>query len=431
VTHTGSATDPVGRPRVPRDTGLRSLALLSTVSVLAGLLLVGVIAAPPGPSEPPAVPSPPSVPIATPIAVAPRPVVRVPASIDATGATDVTVALQAFFDAVPDGSTVQMTADAVYWVDGTLRLTGRHDIDLEGAGATIEARTIVDTNRRNISLRNSTWIRIANLTIRGANPTPGVLDEAHQFEHGISIEGGSDIEIASVTIENPRGDCIYVGDADGTLGWAARISIHDSVCRGPGRNGVAIVAGRDIRIESNTFQAIGLHVVDIEPNRTDGLSGTEAVRPVQGAANVAVIANRIIGPVSGYFFAANGWGPIDGLNVLDNVLKEAPLRITIQPLPVSGFIRSRIVVRGNRSDTPFDSTNGAAMSFTRNVDLTVRDNVGPLYGPGSTLIEVIDSCRIDIGGNRFPGGALEVEGAAGACPVLSAAAQVSVGVGAP
>lgn len=393
------------------------------------VLLVGLNSGLRRPDGPAIVPSPPAIPISTPTPVSPRPVTTVPAFIDASGATDVTAALQAFLDAVPNGSTIRMMAGARYRVDGTLKLTRRNDLDWDGAGATIEATTIVNTNRRNISLYDSTWIRIHDLTIRGANPTAGAFDEAHQFEHGIWIDGGSDIEVASVTIENPRGDCVYIGDADGLLPWATRISIHDVVCRGPGRNGVSIVGGRDIRVESSAFETVGLHVVDIEPNRIDGQGDTGAARHAEGAANVAVIANRVSGRVPGYFVAANGWGPIDGLSVLDNVLEGAALRITVQPLPDSGFIRAGVLIRGNRSDTPYGSTNDAAMTFTRNVDLTVRDNVGPLTGPGTALIEVRDSCRIDIADNEFPGGAVEVRGAAGACPVRTAPDQASVGYG--
>ncbi len=400
------------------------LAPLAAGALLVVIAVVGATFLLPMPSAGPVVaPSPPTVPVSSPHPVQPRPVVRLPDSIDATGATDVTDALQSFLDGVPDGSTIQMAAGGRYRVDETLWLIARHDLEWDGSDATIEATTLVTTNRRNISLSDSTWIRIHDLTIRGANPEPGTFDEAHQFEHGIWIDGGSDIEIAAVAIENPWGDCVYIGDGEGRLAWAERISIHHSACSGPGRNGIAVVGGRDIRIESNAFEAVGLHVVDIEPNRVDGRGGTEEARPVQGAANVAVLENRITGPVPGYFFAANGWGKVDGLIVHNNVLTQAPLRITVQPLPESGFIRTGITIQGNRSDTAYDAADDAAMRFTRTTDLTVRGNVAPLTGAGSALIEIRDSCRIDVGGNEYPGGALELRGVAGACPAAAVAVQ--------
>jgi len=427
VTRAGHNRPRIGlRPDVsgPR----RRTSLLAPLSAGASLVVIAVLGATfllGAPSDGPAVvPSPPTVPVSSPLPVNPRPVARVPDSIDATGATDVTDALQSFLDNVEDGSTIQMHAGGRYRVDETLWLVGRHDLEWDGSGATIEATTEVATNRRNISLSDSTWIRIHDLTIRGTNPAPSTFDEAHQFEHGIWIDGGSDIEIAAVAIENPRGDCIYIGDGDGSLAWAERISIHDSTCKAPGRNGIAVVGGRDVRIESNAFEAVGLHVVDIEPNRVDGRGGTEEARPVQGAANVAVLENGITGPVPGYFFAANGWGKIDGLIVRNNELAQAPLRITVQPLPESGFIRTGIIIQGNRSDTAYDAADDAAMRFTRTTDLTVRGNLGPLTGAGSALVEIRESCRIDVGGNEYPGGALELRGIAGACPAATAATLV-------
>ena len=430
------AADPGPQPQIRRRLRDRSLvrpaAAFSLGAIaLAVVLLLNVLPSQSDPSDVPLVaPSPLVVSVAPPSSVTSRQLVSVPSSIDDTGSTDVTDVLQSFIDAVPDGSTIRMAAGGLYRVEGTLRLRGRMNLDWDGAGATIEATTIVDTNRRNIWIDNSRWIRIHDLTIRGANPIPGEFAEAHQFEHGIWIDGGSDIEIADVTIERPRGDCVYVGDADGALDWAARISIHDSSCHGPGRNGVAIVAGHDIRIEANRFERVGLHVVDIEPNRTDGRDGTQ-LRPVQGATNVAVIGNQVEGPVTGYFFAANGWGPIARLNVLDNVLHGSALRMTVQPLLDSGYVRAEVVIRGNQSNSPYDATEDAAMTFTRNVDLTIRGNSGPLKGAGSALIEVRDSCRVDIGGNVFPGGAAEVRGGPTACPVATNARQAPAGDGAP
>lgn len=403
--------------------GRRRLLVVVALVVAIGLIGIAVVGPRLGPtssldpSAPAVVPPMPS--IAPPVATE-RPIADVPADIDPTGATDVTAELQAFFDTSPNGSRIRLAAGATYRADGILRLDGRSDLELDGAGATIRATTIVDENRRNLNLRDARRIWIHDLTLQGVNPDPGVLDEEHQFEHGIWIDGGSDIAIERVTIVDPRGDCLYLGVADGTLPWVERVTFVDSGCRGAGRNGVAIVGARDVRIEGNTFERIGLHVIDIEPNRTDGREGTPA-RPVQGAADVAVVGNRVTGPIAQYFVAANGWGEIDGLTVRDNTLLGAGLRITVQPLEGSGYVRSRILVSGNRSDTAYEAgRNGAAMRFTRAIDLTVRDNDAIVSGEGAVLVELRASCRVDVGGNRFSGIVQELRGAPGDCPVVEA-----------
>ena len=47
-------------------------------------------------------------------------VVTAPTSIDATGATDVTAALQSFLDSTPDGSTVLLQPAGRYRIEGSL-----------------------------------------------------------------------------------------------------------------------------------------------------------------------------------------------------------------------------------------------------------------------------------------------------------------------
>lgn len=404
---------------------LRIVALASVVALVvlgssaADLLSPAPSTAPPATPVLPESPTPPEPTEAAPTA-AERPVVSMPPSVDASGTADVTDDVQALIDAAPDGSIIRLTPGGQYRVDGILRLEGRKDLDIDGAGATLEATTIVDTNRRTLYLRGSERIVIHDLTIVGVNPAPGVLDEAHQFEHGIWIDGGSDITIERVTIRRPRGDCVYLGTADGAFDWVQRVRLVDSTCRGAGRNGIAIVGASDVRIEGNTFEELGLHVVDIEPNRTDGHDGGEP-KPVQGARRVAVVDNRVIGPIQGYFFAANGWGRVDELAVVGNVLTGTGMRITVQPLPGSGYIRSSVLIVGNTSDTAYRAgKGGAAMRFTRAVDLTVRDNTGPVEGADAALIEIRESCRVDIGGNSFPGGDLEVRGEPTTCPVPTA-----------
>jgi len=57
--------------------------------------------------------------------------VYTPTGIDQTGVSDVTEELRAFFETVPDGSTVRFPADASYRVEGTLLFPDRHDFTID------------------------------------------------------------------------------------------------------------------------------------------------------------------------------------------------------------------------------------------------------------------------------------------------------------
>jgi Right handed beta helix region len=385
--------------------GVASLAILAAI---AGTVL--------SPAPPPSVPpvgspaGPNPLPTATPAPT--RAVVEVPPSIDATGASDVADQLQAVIDAAPDDAVIRLGTNATYRVETALVLDRRTGLEIDGRGATLMLVESDRSRRRNLWLVDATSIEIHDLTLVGSNPDPGVLNEDRQFEHGIWVDGGGSIKVERVTIENPWGDCLYLGDRDGRLPWVDGLVLRDSTCQGAGRNGVSIVAGRNVRIEGNTFGGIGLHAVDIEPNRTE---------QVQGADRVAVTGNRVDGPVADYFFAANGWGPIGNLTVEDNVLSGVALRMTVAPVKGSGYIRRAVRVADNRSDTAFQGDGAAALQFRDVIGLTVTGNVVPLDGGGAALVQVDDSCQVTISGNRFPGGATEWQGSIGQCPIESPA----------
>ena len=336
-----------------------------------------------------------------------RPVVDVPASIDPTGRTVVTSQLQAVIDAAPDGSLIRFGERASYLIDSGLVLEGRTGLEIDGRGATVTLGASDKSRRRNLWLVGSNEISIHDLHLVGSNPAPGVLDEARQFEHGIWVDSGSDISIRAVSIENPWGDCVYLGDRDGRMPWVDGLDLTGGSCRGAGRNGVSIVAGRNVRIEDNTFGTIGLHAVDLEPNQGD---------TVQGADGVSVTNNRVDGAIEYYFVAANGWGPIANLSITGNVLLGAPLRITVKPVEGSGYLRKAIRVVDNTSDTVFDGEGASPLEFRDVVGLTVTGNTAPIVR-SAPMIRVQNSCQVEISGNTYPGGSTEWRGSVGLCPV--------------
>ncbi|HET7026195.1 MAG TPA: right-handed parallel beta-helix repeat-containing protein [Candidatus Limnocylindrales bacterium] len=405
----GPASDSSARLGSRRRTILVVLVAAAGVVALAGGAATLHLGTAPATAPPVEMPRPPVSPDAAGSdASVDRPVVDIPSTIDATGTSDVIAPLQAAVDAAPDGSVVRFPPNAVYRISVGLTLEHRHDLELDGRGARLELDDGTAGRRRNLWLVESTGIRIGDLALVGANPRSGVFQDDRQFEHGIWVDGGSDIEITDVRIDRPWGDCLYLGDHDGASDWASRIWFHDSSCEGAGRNGVAVVAARDVTIERNHIANIGYHAVDLEPNETV---------PVQGAARVAIVHNTVVGPVGQYFLAANGWGPIDDLRVENNTLEGTPLRVTVQPLPDSGYVRRDVLISGNRSDTAYSIGGTAAMTFGRVVGLDVERNVAPIDDGATSLISLMDSCDVTITGNQVSGGGREIDGRAGACPI--------------
>ncbi len=380
----------------------RRLSVALAVTVLAGLLVGRALIAGSGspPSEPPGSASPPpeSSPSPDPSispsrlpSTSPGPIVNVPAAIDSTGATDVTGAIQAVLDGAPDGATVRFPAGGKYLLSGTLELTARHDLTLDGGGATLRNSAASGAAKPVIRLTGSDGLTIRDLTLVGANPQPGVYAPSREHDHGISIVGSTHIVLAGLSVEQPSGDCVYVADQAGS--WSDGVSVVDSTCRGPGRNGVAVVGGRNIDVEGTTFVNVGYHVLDLEPNQGP---------PLEGAANVTFQTNTVRAPVAQFVIAANGWGPVDEVTVQANTLIGLALRITVAPAAGSGYRRTGFVISANRSDTIADEPD-PLMQFEATDGLTITGNVQPL-AKSTVLAGVANSCRVTIEGNQVGSG---------------------------
>ncbi len=346
---------------------------------------------PPPTPNPTPVPTPRPTPVPTPKPT-PKPtppagnVYTVPASIDSSGGSDVTTALNSFIASVPNGSTISFKANGRYRSEGILSVVSRSNLTFDGNGATIYATSNTSANRRNWNVKSSSGITFEQMTVQGANPNPGTYDPNHEFEHGFWIDGSSGIEISHVTMTRNRGDCVYLSDAGGALPWSSNIWIHDSTCTGNGRMGIAIVAARHVTIEHNMFSSIAYQVFDLEPNKQF---------PAQGSSYVTIRNNTIHGPLKDYLVGADGWGPIDHLTVSGNEVIGGTLRITVRPMAGSGYRRAAIVITDN---TATASSSGPLMYFAANDGLTVTGNTQPLSS--GSLTTVSNSTDVHISGNK-------------------------------
>src|SRR5574343_1805274 len=266
-------TGPAGPPGVEDPaTSARIDALEARVAALEGT--------PPPPPPPPA-----SRPFPAPVTTR---TVAVPATIDATGATDVAGALQTFLASVPDGSVITFPAGGIYRLDRGISLQSRHNLVFEGNGATLRLAGsgasmwstgfVVYGTPASVS-----DIVVLEFVIEGSNPRTGsaLYDPAGEAQHGVGVYGGSRIEVAGCTIRRTWGDALYVSNG-AAADWAAGVWMHDCGATDIGRMGVAIVAGRDVTVERNRLDRIGCGVFDIEPDLD-----------AQGADGIAFVDNAV------------------------------------------------------------------------------------------------------------------------------------------
>jgi hypothetical protein len=350
-----------------------------------------------------------SVMIAVPAAARPPAPAQSAGDIDATGRSDVTAGLQALFDRTPDGGVVQLRAAADYRVEGTLVLEDRHGLRIEGNGARIFATTRGDRTRSQLQFVGGSDLVVRNVEIQGANPNAGLDEGAYvaelEAQHAIDLHGVTDLELDRVNLHDTYGDFVYLTnhDDDGQR-WSQKVWIHDSTFARSGRQGIALVAARDVVIEHNRFTDVRRATIDLEPNG-----------PQWGANNIHVIDNQI-GPGRLLFVAAAGSGPVDQIVIARNRLQGRALYVWVEP--PEGSRRQRYWVVDNTTDT---MAMDEPVQFTRTDGAVVRGNRQPIEAPDA-LVRSTDSCGVAVTDNAIAPSTRALEGQSRQCSFSMSAA---------
>jgi hypothetical protein len=293
--------------------------------------------------------------------------VTVPASIDAHGERDVAAELTAFLARVPDGTTIHFQP-GTYRLGAGLRILNRHSLVFEGHGATLRATATTGTPRTSpFLLENSSGITIRDFTLTGNNPDAGTPASHHldrQDQGGVNVYGGGNVLIERTTIRETWGDCVYVGANAGT--WSDGVTYRDSACERNGRMGVAIVAGSNVLVARVRFDAISLHVFDIEPD--DATGGATTVEITDNTVTTYGLSHELVT----YFFAASGatHARIRGVTVTGNHVTDGTLASIADGTNVSDLTFTDNVAER--------SARGPVLHFQAVSGLVVSGNVQPL-----------------------------------------------------
>ena len=336
--------------------------------------------------------------------------IAVPDSVDATGATDVTDALQDFLATVADGSTIAFPEGGQYRVDGSIGINTKRNLTIEGNGATVFATTEGERNRTQLNIVESTRIVVRDLVVKGANPAGGVGDAAYKAEleaqHGINIIGSVGIELDDVTVTDVYGDFVYIGQRQGT-DWSRKIWIHDSTFARNGRQGIAVTAGREIVLERNTIGDTRRATIDLEPNNTEG-----------GAEDVFILDNTV-GQGRLRFVASHGRGRVDDITISGNRLDG--IALTVDVVSPGDERRTGWWVGENSSTKESDRT---PVLFTRVDEVVVRNNIQPVeVRDGNAGVGLRDVCGATVESNNFGPGVQQFSVGGAECSTAASTAE--------
>ena len=331
---------------------------------------------------------------------------QVPKKIPDNCAAPVEKKIMAWLATVPDGNTAQFAPGRCYGQDGTIIVSGRRDLVIDGRGSEFRALTPGGSSRANWRFSGGANLSVQNVAVRGTNPE-GLYDHAVEWQHGYAVEGVQGMMLANVQARETWGDGVYLGHATyspacGDDASSARnVLITGVTLERVGRQGVAVVDAENVTVRDSTIGPVALSNVDIE---TDD--------DCEIARDVMITRNQ---------FGANAWGvvasvgfgaepQVGDVTVTDNTQSVAttgclaPVRI-LSPVVPEGqprVYRSGYTFRGNRL---LGARNGFEFRGVRNVDVSSNSAaLPPTVGCGTRAgVLLVDSHTVSISSNAFSG----------------------------
>ncbi len=324
---------------------------------------------------------------------------------------DVTRALNDFFAAVPDGSTVTFAPNGCYRITGTVLVTDKYDLTLEGNGAEFAASEEGDIGRRHWSFQGGGGFAVRNLAVRGVHAAGGPDGYVRELEgqHGFNLAGVDGAVFTNVTIRDVYGDFIRLDkDKRRDAKWSRNITVTQSRLEGSGRQGVTVAAASDVRIEGNTIRRVARSVFDIEPNGENG-----------GAARVRFSDNDV-SDWGNLVLPIGGKGSVSDVELVNNQLHGKWLEVLVKEPRLAeegdglGERRANVSIVGNVSDTASDNV---IVNLSGVDGAVVTGNVQPFEaGSDGPALRVRRSCRVVVEDNVFTHVAQLVESDQYVCP---------------
>lgn len=328
-------------------------------------------------------------------------------SIPADCSANVTVQLNTFFAAQPNGAVITFPANACYIVNGTVQLVDRQNVTINGNGSTFKAVQVAAdyTNRAQLLLLGGSGITVRNLTLQGVN-TQASFDGKHEWDHNLAIKGTQNVLLDGIHGRNAFGDFIDIApdtrrvtNSDGTGGILAKgVTIQNSDMDISGRNGVSCTGCEDITVRNNTFSRIGYQGIDVEIEASKWYG-----------RNIKVIDNTFSGGVQLSMFNASATGSdttditVSG-NVMTATVKTCQPAIHLD----AGAPRRNITISNNKL-----LAIGTSMHVERGTNVSIRGNTAKITDGGCTGgvrgIYAANTNGITVTGNDFAGSAAGIK----------------------
>jgi hypothetical protein len=337
-------------------------------------------------------------------------VYKVPKKIAGDCSVPVEDKIMAWLATVPNGSTVQFGPGACYGQDGTITLTGRSGLVIDGQESEFRALTPGGSHRANWRIVNGANLTLSNMRVRGSNPL-GSYDPAVEWQHGFSVEGVQGITLSNVDALDTWGDGVmlwrgaYTPACGDDASSARNVVITGALIERSGRQGVAIVDAENVTLQDSTVGPVAWSNVDIETDDDCEIARhVNIVRNQFGANRYGVIASVGFG----------GDPQVGDVTVTDNI-QTAPTGLPVTPgvpttecwapvriLSPDAMYRTGYVFQRNRF---LARRNAFEFRRVRNIDVSSNNvTLTPTTGCGQRAgVLLVDSHTVGITSNSFSG----------------------------
>jgi hypothetical protein len=255
-------------------------------------------------------------------------------------------------------------------VEGSLTLTGRNHLLIDGHGSTFRptSRVPEPVNRAQWFLSYGSDITLRNMTLSGVNPD-AVFGQDTAYDHNVFIRGTHGVTIDQVHGGNTYGDFVSIAQGEDDRTIPSDILVENSSADNVGRMGVSCVACDGWTVRDSTFTHIALTVFNLEVEG-DGWPGR----------NVTITGNTV---------GSHGWAFFS----------------IGTPYPTTGNDISHITITGNQMTQPAVGCSPAVSlgwALTRQSGLVVQDNT-LLSRSDAVVVKDTDGAAV-IGNRLFRGG---------------------------
>lgn len=256
------------------------------------------------------------------------PVVPALAALDRTGQTDVTAALNTFLASVANGSTVDFPAGGRYRIEGTLVVSGKNGVTIDGHGSTFFATTNGVGTASQIRTRSQwrftsdTNLTVQNMTTKGSSTSTGpngTNDATLEAQHAYEFDGSSHVLLTNVSASGTWGDLVNIAKQGSAPGIPSSfVTVQNSTFVGASRQGVSVTDADHVTFSNNTIDQARRSLIDLEAN-----TGTDTIAFVTFSHNTF--------GVSRFDTIGNAGAPGDEHDIVidSNRMQGAPFKMTV------------------------------------------------------------------------------------------------------